>query len=76
MLIGERPGLNTAESLSAYMIYKPTERTVEADRTVISNIHQEGLAPTEAGAYIAELLSQMLKLQCTGVSFMKKRNEK
>jgi ethanolamine ammonia-lyase small subunit len=76
MLIGERPGLNTAESLSAYMIYKPTERTVEADRTVISNIHQEGLAPTEAGAYIADLLSQMLKLQCTGVSFMKKRNEK
>lgn len=76
ILIGERPGLNTAESLSAYIIYKPNEETVEADRTVISNIHEEGLAPTEAGAYIAELLSQMLELQCTGVSFMKKRNEK
>lgn len=76
ILIGERPGLNTAQSLSAYMIYEPNEKTVEADRTVISNIHEGGLAPTEAGAYLAEILSQMLKLQCTGVSFMKKRNEK
>ncbi|MER1999778.1 MAG: ethanolamine ammonia-lyase subunit EutC [Lysinibacillus sp.] len=76
ILIGERPGLNTAQSLSAYMIYEPNDKTVEADRTVISNIHEGGLAPTEAGAYLAEMLSQMLKLQCSGVSFMKKRNEK
>lgn len=76
ILIGERPGLNTAQSLSAYIIYKPNEQTVEADRTVVSNIHAGGLAPTEAGAYLAELMQQMLELQCTGVSFMKKRNEK
>lgn len=75
ILIGERPGLNTAKSLSAYMIYKPNEQTVEADRTVISNIHHDGLAPTEAGAYISELISKMLKAKCTGVSFMKVSNE-
>lgn len=75
ILIGERPGLNTAQSLSAYLIYKPNENTVEADRTVISNIHENGLSPSEAGAYLSELIEQMLALQCTGVSFMRKKNE-
>lgn len=75
MLIGERPGLNTAQSLSAYLIYKPNEQTVEADRTVISNIHEKGLTPSEAGAYLSELIDQMLKLECTGVTFMRKKNK-
>lgn len=74
ILIGERPGLNTDESLSAYIIYRPNEQTVEADRTVISNIHRAGLAPTEAGAYLADLLEDMLRLKCSGVEFSKKRN--
>ncbi|WP_107951064.1 ethanolamine ammonia-lyase subunit EutC [Lysinibacillus parviboronicapiens] len=73
-LIGERPGLNTDESLSAYMIYRPTEKTVEADRTVISNIHKDGLTPLEAGAYLSELIEQMLLAKCTGVSFAQQRN--
>ncbi|AWE07226.1 hypothetical protein DCE79_07455 [Lysinibacillus sp. 2017] len=73
LLIGERPGLNTAESMSAYIIYKPNEKTVEADRTVISNIHENGLSPSEAGAYLSELIEQMLKLECTRVAFMRKK---
>jgi ethanolamine ammonia-lyase small subunit len=73
ILIGERPGLNTAESMSAYLIYRPNEKTVEADRTVISNIHEAGLAPVEAGAYLSELIAQMLLLECTGVTFMRKK---
>ena len=52
-LVGERPGLVTAESLSSYMIYKPSEETVEADRTVISNIHKGGTPPAESGAHMA-----------------------
>lgn len=75
LLIGERPGLNTAESMSAYIIYKPHDKTVEADRTVISNIHEKGLSPSEAGAYLSELIEQMLQLQCTGVTFMRKKNQ-
>ncbi|OXS76685.1 ethanolamine ammonia-lyase subunit EutC [Domibacillus enclensis] len=75
-LIGERPGLNTDESLSAYMIYRPTAKTVEADRTVISNIHQGGLAPVEAGAHLSELIGQMLVAGCTGVSFARKNSLK
>ncbi|MFD1205324.1 MULTISPECIES: ethanolamine ammonia-lyase subunit EutC [Sporosarcina] len=75
-LIGERPGLNTDESLSAYMIYRPNEQTVEADRTVISNIHRDGLTSVEAGAHLSELIEQMLLAECTGVAFARKSDNK
>ncbi|XKH49765.1 ethanolamine ammonia-lyase subunit EutC [Chryseomicrobium palamuruense] len=73
-LIGERPGLNTDESVSAYMIYKPTEATVEADRTVVSNIHKGGLAPVEAGAHLSSLIEQMLEAKASGVTFARRHN--
>jgi len=66
-LIGERPGLGTAESLSAYMIYRPNEKTVEADRTVVSNIHKGGIPPAEAGAHLVDILKQILKAKASGV---------
>lgn len=66
-LIGERPGLGTAESLSAYMIYRPDEKTVEADRTVISNIHKGGIPPAEAGAHLTDVLKQILAAKASGV---------
>lgn len=72
-LIGERPGLTTDESLSAYMVYRPNEKTVEADRTVISNIHKGGLSPIEAGAYLSDLVEEMLEMKCSGVQFAQKR---
>lgn len=68
-LIGERPGLVTAESLSAYIIYRPNERTVEADRTCVSNIHRGGIPPAEAGAHLATLLKRILDAKCSGVKF-------
>lgn len=73
-LIGERPGLNTDESMSAYMVYKPTDKTVEADRTVISNIHKEGLAPVEAGAHLSGLIEKMLQAKSSGVTFARQNN--
>jgi ethanolamine ammonia-lyase small subunit len=66
-LVGERPGLVTAESLSSYMIYRPSENTVEADRTVISNIHRGGTPPTESGAHMAEIVKKMLGNKASGV---------
>lgn len=66
-LIGERPGLATSKSISAYMIYRPNEHTVEADRTVISNIHQGGIPPVEAGAFLSEVISKILKHKRSGV---------
>lgn len=55
-LIGERPGLITAESMSAYIAYKATVGMPEARRTVVSNIHKNGTIPSEAGAHIAEII--------------------
>ncbi|KON88269.1 ethanolamine ammonia-lyase [Sporosarcina globispora] len=66
-LIGERPGLATAKSISAYLIYQPNEDTVEADRTVISNIHEGGVPPVEAGAHLADLIEEILKHNASGV---------
>jgi len=68
-LIGERPGLATAKSMSAYIAYKPTVNMVEARRTVVSNIHSSGTAPVEAGAYIAEIIKRMLDTKKSGVEF-------
>ena len=59
-LIGERPGLITAESMSAYIAYKATVGMPEARRTVVSNIHQAGTIPAEAGAHIADRKSTRL----------------
>jgi ethanolamine ammonia-lyase small subunit len=68
-LIGERPGLATSKSISSYLIYRPSQDTVEADRTVISNIHEGGIPPVEAGAFLADLLADVLKAKASGVKF-------
>ena len=67
VLIGERPGLGSADSMSAYMAYEPVMGMPEARRTVVSNIYHGGLNAVEAGAYIAELLVKMHKSQKSGV---------
>ncbi len=65
-LIGERPGLITAESMSAYIAYKATMGMPEARRTVVSNIHRMGTIPAEAGAHIAEIIKIMLDKKVSG----------
>ena len=67
LLIGERPGLVTAESMSAYMAYKPSADKPESWRNVVSNIHKGGTPATEAGAHIADLLKRMLDEKLSGV---------
>ena len=72
ILIGERPGLVSAESLSAYICYKPRIGTIEADRMVVSNIHKGGIPPVEAGAYLGTLIQKILKYEASGVSLVRK----
>ncbi|MFC6753676.1 ethanolamine ammonia-lyase subunit EutC [Halorubrum tibetense] len=67
ILIGERPGLRTAESLSAYMVYGPERGTPTARKSVISNIHDGGLPAAEAGAAIADLLAEMCEQEASGL---------
>lgn len=68
VLIGERPGLITAESMSAYIAYKATVGMPEARRTVVSNIHRAGTIPAEAGAHIAEIIKLMLEKKASGTA--------
>lgn len=66
-LIGERPGLSSATSLSAYLTYNPGPNTISSDRTVVSNIHSRGTPAVEAGAYVATLCRKILNLKVSGV---------
>jgi len=68
ILIGERPGLGTAESMSAYMAYNPRLGMVESERTVISNIHKGGTPAAEAGAHLASLMKKILNAKASGVN--------
>jgi ethanolamine ammonia-lyase small subunit len=74
LLIGERPGLVSAESLSAYLCYEPRKGTIEADRMVISNIHKGGIPPVEAGAYLGPVIQKILKHEASGVSLVRKED--
>lgn len=67
MLVGERPGLVTSESMSAYITYKPHIGISESKRTVISNIHRQGTPALEAGAHIASLIPAMLAQKASGI---------
>lgn len=68
LLIGERPGLATAESLSAYVIWRPRLGSSEPDRTVISNIHLGGLKIPAAAARIARLIDDAARHQASGAT--------
>lgn len=71
VLLGERPGLATAESMSAYITYNAYVGMPESKRTVVSNIHRNGTAAVEAGAYIAEVIAKILEQKASGVDLVK-----
>ena len=66
VLLGERPGLVTAESMSAYIAYRPTVGMAESRRTVLANIHRGGTPAVEAGAHIVDLIQLMLEKKASG----------
>jgi ethanolamine ammonia-lyase small subunit len=68
LLIGERPGLATAESLSAYMAFQPRPGHTDAQRNLISNIHARGIPAPDAAPRILNLADQMLRLQKSGTT--------
>lgn len=67
LLIGERPGLATAESLSAYMAYQPRAGHNDSNRNLISNIHARGVSTEAAASRIIDLAGQMTQRQTSGV---------
>ena len=68
LLIGERPGLATAESLSAYMAYSPRAGHTDADRNLISNIHARGVRTEDAANRITNLALRMMALKSSGTA--------
>ncbi len=68
LLIGERPGLGRAESMSAYMAFQPKQGDNDADRDVVCNIFEGGgTNPLEAGAFIVQFAQKMRQYQASGV---------
>ena len=67
LLIGERPGLATPESLSAYMAYRPHSGQTDADRNLVSNIHPRGIGIPGAADRILNLAAQMMRAKCGGI---------
>jgi ethanolamine ammonia-lyase small subunit len=66
LLIGERPGLASAESLSAYLAYRPAKLQTDANRNLVSNIHARGLSTEQAAEQILELAREMIAQSTSG----------
>jgi ethanolamine ammonia-lyase small subunit len=67
LLIGERPGLATAESLSAYLAFRPRPGDTDSRRNLVSNIHARGVPPAEAAPRVLALAERMRQAQASGV---------
>jgi ethanolamine ammonia-lyase small subunit len=67
VLIGERPGLTTPDSLGIYLTWAPKVGRTDAERNCISNIHADGLAPAAAAEKLLWLIGGMRRLRATGV---------
>lgn len=67
MLIGERPGLSSPDSLGLYVTYAPRRGRVDAERNCISNVRPEGLPYDQAATRLVFLLRGAAALGCSGV---------
>jgi ethanolamine ammonia-lyase small subunit len=67
VLIGERPGLSTPDSLGVYLTWMPRRGRTDADRNCLSNIRPDGMPLPEAARKLHWLATEMRRLQLSGV---------
>lgn len=67
ILIGERPGLTSPDSMGMYMTWNPKRGAKESSRNCISNVRPEGLGYQEAAQKAAYLLTESMKLKLSGI---------
>jgi ethanolamine ammonia-lyase small subunit len=68
ILLGERPGLTVADSLGAYLTYKPTPGLTDESRNCVSNIHPGGLGYKAAATKIASLIREAYRIGQSGIA--------
>jgi len=67
VLIGERPGLSSPDSMGAYLTWQPQPATTDADRNCISNVRPDGIGYADAAFKIVALLQAMRARRLSGV---------
>lgn len=68
ILIGERPGLSSPDSMGAYLTWSPHPSRTDADRNCLSNIRNGGLSPATAADRLCWYLRAARAMQRTGIS--------
>ena len=67
VLIGERPGLSSPDSLGIYITWDPKPGRKDSERNCISNVHSNGMSYAEAGERVQEIVEAALRQRATGV---------